>query len=217
MPRMPIAECAHLRFVEWLGEPDEWLYEPEVGASDPLSRALQESVRKALVYSRRHHWVLLSHKGLKAAVDTSAHHRHKKQAKAFIIDGDSICDSVVRSEDAALTGQRILRDLKAMLEEQNEPDFRHSPTEYAYNTARRIIENLYTHYLGSAPIPTIAPDGGGGIIGEWKSGQRIVRLIVSGSQDGKSYVYSRGATRSQIDHSASGLTLSQQLCSIFPD
>jgi hypothetical protein len=124
---------------------------------------------------------------------------------------------MARSNDTALTAQQVLRDLEAMLKEQDEPGFLHRPTEYAYDTARQIIENSYSHYIGTSPTPAIASDGEGGIIAEWKSGHRIVRLIVSASQDGKSYVYSRGNDQSAIDHSASGSILAQRLLSIFPN
>jgi hypothetical protein len=166
--------------------------------------------------------------------DISFRQVHKKQFKGFIAYTDNVWDRALearsnsrtrihkqpkllaRSGDA-LTAQSVLRDLEAMLKEQDEPDFLHRPTQYAYDTARQIIEESYTHYLGSAPGATIAPNGEGGIIAEWKSGRRIVRLIISASQDGKSYVYSRGPSRSLIDYSASGLVVSQQLCSIFSD
>jgi hypothetical protein len=102
-----------------------------------------------------------------------------------------------------------------MLKEQDEPDFLHRPTEHAYDTARQIIENSYTHYVGSSPIPAIAPDGTGGVIVEWKSGQRVVRLIVAATTDKKSYLYSKGNDQSVIDHSASGSILAQRLRFIF--
>lgn len=229
MPSILTAECARLRPDEWLREPDECLYEIEVGASDPSS-ALRESVRHAL-----YDWVLVPHKGLKAVVHTSAHQRHKRQVKGFIVYADGNCEPasqvlssscarvrkqsylVVRSEQASQTAQHILRDLAATLQEQDEPDFLHRPTQYAYDTTRQIIEDSYTHYVGFAPSATIAPDGEGGIIAEWKSGRRIVRLIISANQNGKSYVYSRGPNRSLVDYSASGLTLSLQLSSVFAD
>lgn len=231
MPNPPTTECAHFYYGEWLRKYHEWFSESET-VSD---RTLRESVRKARI-SQWHDWGLPSHKGFKAVVSTSIHQRYKRQVKGLIVYTNGICGPasevllesrerlrkelglvVARSKDTALNAQHILRDLDATLNEQDEPDFLHRPTQYAYDTARQIIENTYTHYVGSAPSATIAPDGQGGIIAEWKSGRRIVRLIVSSSQDGKSYVYSRGATRSQIDYSASGLTLSQQLCFIFPD
>lgn len=121
---------------------------------------------------------------------------------------------IARSADA-LAAQSVLRNLESMLNEQDESDFLHRPTEYAYNVARLIVADLYTHYLGSSPAPVFAPDGEGGIIAEWKSGQRIVRLIVGASENEKKYVYSKGNDQSLIDHSASGSILAQRLRSIF--
>jgi hypothetical protein len=220
MPNMLIVECAHLHPNEWIREPNE-SYEIEVGGSDPSS-ALRENIRQSL-----HDWVLLPRKGFKAVVSTSAHQRHKRQVKGFIVYADSICErasevlsssgTIVRSDECVQTAQGILRNLDAMLQEEDEPDFHHRPTQYAYDLARQIIGETYTHYVGAPPLSTIAPDGQGGIIAEWKSGRRIVRLIVSPNQTGKSYVYSRGASQSLVDYSASGLTLSQQLSSVFPN
>jgi hypothetical protein len=161
---------------------------------------------------------------------------HKKQLKGFIAYRDNIWDRalearshhdarvhkqpklITRLEDEALNAQSVLRGLEAMLKDQDEPDFLHRPTKYAYDNARQIIEGAYTHYVGAAPIPTIAPDGEGGVIAEWKSaGRRTVRLVIPANQDRKSYVYSRGIDKSQIDYSVSGLVLAGQLCSLFPD
>lgn len=122
---------------------------------------------------------------------------------------------IIRSGEKALSAQSVLRDLEAMLKEEDEPDFLHRPTNYAYDIARQIIENSYTHYMGSSPAPVFAPDGEGGIIAEWKSGQRVVRLIVGASENEKRYVYSRGNDQSLIDHSASGSILAQRLHTIF--
>jgi len=202
MPNMLITECAHHR-------PDEWLREP----------VLRESVRQAV-----HDWVLFPHKGYRAVVNTSVHQRHKRQVHGFIVYTDSICPRAselllggyVRPEPSQ-TAQPILRELEVMLHDEDELDFLHRPTQYAYDFARQIIGASYTHYVGSAPVATLAPDGEGGIVAEWKDGRRTVRLIVSANQEGKSYVYSRGPSRSLVDYSVTGLMLSQQLSSIFGD
>lgn len=203
MPNTPIAECAHLHANQWLDDSDEWFSESTVDWHD---------------------WVLPSHKGMKAVVNTATHHRHKRQVRGLIVYTDSLCDqaseilsgSHVR-RGPAQNAQPILRELEAMLQEEDEPDFLHRPTQDACDFARQMIEASYTHHVGSAPVPTLAPDGEGGIVAEWKDGRRTVRLIVSASRDGKSYVYSRGPSRSLVDYSVSGLTLSQQLSSIFGD
>jgi hypothetical protein len=132
------------------------------------------------------------------------------------LNGEGVGGCHVRSVPTQ-TAQPILRELKAMLREENEDDFLHRPTEDAYEFARQIIEATYTHHVGSAPVPTLAPDGEGGLVAEWKDGRCTVRLIVSPGREGKSYVYSRGPSRSLVEYSVSGLTLSQQLSSIFGD
>lgn len=121
------------------------------------------------------------------------------------------------SEAADLTARRVLDDLNAMLKEQDEPDFLHRPTDPAYKLARHVIKSAYTHYLGFAPVPAIAPDGDGGLIVEWKSGQREVSLIAAPSKEQKSYVYSRGAKTARIDYGPSGLILAKRLRSTFAD
>ena len=160
---------------------------------------------------------------------------HKQQAEQFKTCADNIWDRALEArlikytrvhrpaESLSLTTIRfqsaepLLRELEAMLREEDEADFLHRPTQDAYDFARQMIEASYTHHVGSAPVPTLAPDGEGGIVAEWKDGRRTVRLIVSASQERKSYVYSRGPSRSLVDYSVSGLTLSQQLSSIFGD
>jgi hypothetical protein len=123
----------------------------------------------------------------------------------------------IRSEKVAASPCHILNDLEAMLEEQNEPDFCHRPTMDAYDVAQQIIKNSHTHYIGSVPTPTIAPDGDGGIRIEWQLGRRIVRLVVPASKDEKPYVYSRRDGPSDIDEPATGEELSRRLRTIFAD
>lgn len=201
MPNISTTECAHVR-------PDEWL-------SDSASR---ESIRQPL-----HDWVLFPHKGFRAVEDTSVHQRNKKQVQGFNVYTNRICEraSELLSSHVlsvpAQTAQPVLRELEAMLREEDEDDFLHRPTQDAYDFARQIIEASYTHHVGSAPVPTLAPNGEGGLVAEWKDGRRTVRLIVPASREGKSYVYSRGPSRSLVEYSVSGLTLSQQLSSIFGD
>lgn len=209
-----IVECAHARLSEWLDESFEAPYHVP-------PRALVPSGRKSLAYLQWHDCLLWQHRNLRRAYQR---HRGCSENIADLFSGAlSGSDSelrreyglVTRSQVASLTAQRVLRDLESMLDEEDEPDYRHRPTEYAYNIARQIIEDSYTHYVGSAPIPALATDGEGGIIAEWRSGQRIVRLIVNATQDRRSYVYQRGADQSVIDRSASGSILAQRLRSIF--
>lgn len=57
----------------------------------------------------------------------------------------------------------------------------------------------------------------GGVVIEWKSGKREVRLISAASKDYKSYIYSRGAKSAKIDYKISGAILANVLCSVFTD
>jgi hypothetical protein len=120
-------------------------------------------------------------------------------------------------EALAQSAEPILRELEAMLAEQDEPDFRHRPSDYAYDTARQIIRSAYTHHVASAPKPTLAPDGDGGLRIEWQSGRRIVRLIIPHSQNEEGYVYSRRDGPSEIDEPATDEALARRLRSIFAD
>jgi len=110
-----------------------------------------------------------------------------------------------------------LAELEAMRNEPDEVDFRHSPSDHAYRGTLDLIEGAYTHYLRSAPAPNIAPDGDGGVIVEWQSGRRVIRLVVPASEDESSYLYSRGDGPSEIDDPATDLILVQRLCSIFAE
>lgn len=121
-----------------------------------------------------------------------------------------------KSVDATQAAHQVLRDLEEMRKEEDEPDFRHSPTKYAYDIAEQIVKDSYTHYVGSAPVPTVGPDGEGGIVLEWKSvGRCVVRLIIPSRGDKKSYIYSRGLSRSEVDYSVSALALARRLRSMF--
>ncbi|MGH9871787.1 MAG: hypothetical protein ACRD9S_04880 [Pyrinomonadaceae bacterium] len=157
---------------------------------------------------------------------------HKRQVKGFIAYSDNIWDRalearsisrtrthtqpIVLSRDRTPTAKDVLRDLDSMLEEQvDDPDFQHRPTKYAHELAHQIIESSYTHDIGVPPVPAIAPDGDGGLVVEWKTGNRIVRLIICADQGGKSYIYSREPHRSLVERSVSGLVLAQQLSRIF--
>ncbi|MGB9178168.1 MAG: hypothetical protein WCB68_02895, partial [Pyrinomonadaceae bacterium] len=171
--------------------------------------------------------------GLEAAVRVAP--SNKRNVSGFVIYADRIWGQAlkalsncpvrtdIRSElalparEAGHVVQQVLRELEALLEEENEPDFMHSPTRDAYDLTRQIIENAYTHYIGSAPIPAIAPDGDGGVIVEWQSDRRIVRLIVPASKDESSYVYSKGDSPSEIDDPATDVALAQRLRTIFAD
>lgn len=105
-----------------------------------------------------------------------------------------------------------------MLKEEDEPDFLHRPTQYAYDLTKQLVNDAYTHYIGSAPVPTIAPDGDGGATVEWRSADgSVVRLNIRASQNGKHYIYSEDLKRSHVDYVVSGLAIAQQLRSIFTD
>lgn len=122
-----------------------------------------------------------------------------------------------RIEAADVVARRVTQELEAMLAEQDEPDFRHRPSDDAYEAARRLIEAAYTHDVGSAPMPTFAPDGSGGLRIEWRSGRRIVRLIVPNGQNEDSYVYSRRDGRSEVDEPATDEALLRRLRFTFAD
>jgi hypothetical protein len=178
---------------------------------------------------------LCSHTGMKAMVNISARPIRKKQLRGFIVYADGFCErasemlskghpakaekrsEVIARQHSISTAQYILQDLDSMLKEQDEPDFRNRPTEYAYQLARGLIKKSYTHYIGTSPTPAISPDGEGGLVVEWKRDKLIVRLVISAAQEGKSYVYSRGPDRSLVERSISGLVLAQQLSTIFAD
>ena len=120
-------------------------------------------------------------------------------------------------DEAVRIGKGILRDLDALREAQDAPDFTRRPTDEAYKAARKSLKVAYTHYIGAAPSPAIAPDGDGGLVVEWKSGKREVRLVVPPDEVEKSYVFSRGDKTAKVDYDIAGYVLARQLRSTFAD
>jgi hypothetical protein len=107
----------------------------------------------------------------------------------------------------------VLGELESLRKAQDEPDF----MQDAYNLAKETIKSAYTHYIGSAPTPAAAPDGDGGVVVEWKSGKREVRLISAHSKNGKSYIYSRGKKTAKVDYEVSGAILAEVVRKTFAD
>lgn len=171
-------------------------------------------------------------KGMMAVVDIP-HRRYKRHTKEYIIYTDAVCDQAlesiskspakrraeaeVRPQKVAQSSQDILRDLETLREAQEAPDFTRRPTDEAYKAANESLTAAYTHYVGSAPIPALAPDGDGGVVVQWKSGKREVRLVVPPEGEEKSYIYSRGDKTAKVDYDISGSVLAQQLRSTFAD
>jgi hypothetical protein len=161
--------------------------------------------------------------------------KHKRQAEEHLTEEDSSWGRAlfwgrasklhpIKRTRVSLSKMRLqsadplLRDLEAMLKEEDEPDFLHRPTQYSYDLTKQLVKDSYTHYIGSAPVPTIAPDGDGGATVEWRSADgSVVRLIIRASQNGKHYIYSENLDRSHVDYVVSGLAIAQQLRSIFTD
>lgn len=157
----------------------------------------------------------------------------KKQVEGFIGYADHIWDRAlearlikstrVHRQIGALSlstirlqsAEPLLRDLEALAKEEDEPDFLNRPTPFAYETAKEFIRSAYTHFVGSAPPPTLGPDGDGGMIVEWQSDQRIVRLVVAPDKNAKTYIYRRANNESAVDHVPSGTILAQRLLTVF--
>lgn len=233
---MPSTSTTEFTFAdEWLAESEDLSLGVEQGVY-ALGHAIRNRAGRVISCYQWEDWGLLSHKGVKAAVHAAVHHKHKRQVKGLIVYTNDVCDlasTMLQESRARLkrtsksTAQRtlnnraildhILRKLDVMLQEEDEPDFLNKPNEFANNKFRAFIENAYTHHVGQSPVPAIAPDGDGGVVAEWKSGQSIVRLIVAPNDVGKTYIYRKGNQESAIDHSPSGLLLAQRLTSIFGD
>jgi hypothetical protein len=175
---------------------------------------------------------LCKFKGTKAVVGIPPH-LERKNVKGFVVYTLSLCDraleslsdsqarlqseATARAQKATSNAQDILRELEVMREAQDAPDFKRSPTDDAYKAAHESLKAAYTHYVGSAPAPDLAPDGDGGVVVQWKSGKREVRLVVPPVGAEKSYIYSRGTKTAKVDYDISGSILAQQLRSTFSD
>lgn len=203
----------------------------QVYISDPADMKTESDVPKVSMGN----WCLVKEKADADNLITHIRSQRSKQHKAGIRYEADYCYSafdallaereraahqhakVDRVRKAAPTAQYILRGLEAMLNAQDEPDFIRRPTDYAYDLTRVIIEGAYTHYVGSAPVPTFAPDGDGGIRVEWQAGQRIVRLVVPDSEDAESYVYNNVSPAPRVDKPAMDLILARRLRTTFAD
>jgi hypothetical protein len=151
-----------------------------------------------------------------AIVDAPSGWKAKKQLAGFVAYIDRISERSARilAQNKSVLSL-ILRELQSMREDVDEPDFVHRPSDYAYETTRRLIESAYGRPLRSIPTPSVAPDGLGGVITEWKLERRVVRLVVASNESGKSYIYSRISGPSELDPALSGLVLFQRLRSAF--
>jgi hypothetical protein len=74
------------------------------------------------------------------------------------------------------------------LAELNTLDEGFRPTEHAGATATDLITSLYC-VSASFPLPSIAPDGDGGILLNWENKARILRLVIPDSPQRKGYLY----------------------------
>jgi hypothetical protein len=175
---------------------------------------------------------LCEFKGRKAVVEVPPH-SGRKNLKGFVVYTLGPCSQALeviskspakrraeaeaRAQKAAQTSQDILRALEALREAQDAPDFTRRPTDEAYKAVNESLTAAYTHYVGSAPAPALAPDGDGGVVVQWKSGKREVSLVVPPSGVEKSYIFSRGDKTAKIDYDISGFVLARQLRSTFAE
>ena len=79
---------------------------------------------------------------------------------------------------------RLLTELAEL--ESSDQDFK--PTKYASTTAKNLIDELFRVPL-LFPVPSILPDGDGGILLDWNRGTRMARLIIPDSPGRQGYLY----------------------------
>ena len=90
-------------------------------------------------------------------------------------------------------------------------DLEFRPTEFALATTIDFVKDLDP----SLPIPTLMPDGEGGIALEWERGEgidrRLARNIFHGTPDQRSYLYYRDNQGSAISYDLAPASVSSVL------
>lgn len=111
-----------------------------------------------------------------------------------------------RFHAATTTDIRFLRELDALLNLENYNDFVLQPTPYAYDNARRYLENV-----NRTVFPEFTPDGEGGIDIEWEHQGRHLALSCRARDIERDFISWREATGQYEGEPASQFLLNEKL------
>ena len=106
-------------------------------------------------------------------------------------------------------------EIACLTNEPDEDDFTSRPTDYSVRLAETTISDAYNLLKRMPPLPSVAPDGRGGLSIQWKDGRKDVRLVVPENTDRKAYIYRRNGKDSEITYIVSGESLVSYLTEIF--
>jgi hypothetical protein len=105
-----------------------------------------------------------------------------------------------------------LEDLKTLVKEEAESE--QPITPFAYATTYRVLHAAYRNADTELPLPSISPDGEGGIWVEWMRPGRNVRMVIPAQSTSRSYIFHRVDDVPGIDR-LSGTTLAELLKTVI--
>lgn len=101
----------------------------------------------------------------------------------------------------------VLGELAKLSERSDE----FKPTPYAISTAKELIGEIYSDMFSSFPKPSISPDGDGGILLDWVSDSRSLRLVIPDTAELRVYIYHQNDREYDAVYDASGDSIRQWL------
>lgn len=109
----------------------------------------------------------------------------------------------IQTPHVSLTGLRndLFDQLDALMQSEDYDDEFHIPTGSASSRMRDLLEGASGHLRTALPLGTMYADGDGGLRLEWIRPDRELRLVVSASPEGRSYIYHEKGDEYAADYS----------------
>jgi hypothetical protein len=105
----------------------------------------------------------------------------------------------------------LLNQLDALMEAKDYDNDFLPPTENAAARMRGFLEDASGHLKTALPLGTMCADGDGGLRLEWVRPDHELRLVVSASPEGRSYIYHEQGSDYAADYSPTADSLSYRL------
>jgi len=105
----------------------------------------------------------------------------------------------------------LFDQLDALMQSEDYDDEFHVPTGSAFSRMRGFLEGVSGHLKTALPLGTMYADGDGGLRLEWIRPDRELRLVVSASPEGRSYIYHEQGNDYAADYSPTADALSYWL------
>jgi hypothetical protein len=106
---------------------------------------------------------------------------------------------------------RIFTDLGSFLQDDIYSDDYIKPSQYAVGIAWQLLDKAAKQLSDGFPEGTIYPDGDGGLRVEWIRPDKEVRLKISNSKSGRSYIYYELWGKYAADYSVTATSLASWL------